>query len=457
MRVAIVGGNAAGATAAARLRRSRPDWEILLFERGGEVSFANCGLPYYLEGVVRERTSLFAETSATLASKYRIDIRLRHEAVGLRPSSRELTLRELSTGRTYTERYDKLLLATGASPVRPAVPGAEGKDILCLWSPSDMDEVARRIHRRERSAAILGAGRIGCLLAEALLERGLSVDIIEARDQVLWPMDGEIASHARSEMESKGVKLRLGDTLTAAEPGHGSGVDLRLQSGNLLHSDFLVLCAGSRPNSRLALEAGLEIGETGGIAVGPGMRTSDPDIYAAGDVVEVVRSVSGLPAPSALAGPGQIQGRIAADNIAAKHPGWEERFEGCVGSAILRLWRLSAGLTGAWTEELERAGIPFRSVLVRYPSAAPYMPTAAPLYMKLFFGTDGSVLGAHAAGTEGVDKRLDVISTAIQMGARVSDLERLQLCYAPGLGTARDAVNVAGSLAVRALRGATPG
>ncbi len=456
MRVAVVGGNAAGATAAARLRRSRPDWEILLFERGGQVSFANCGLPYYLEGVVRERSSLFAETAASLASKYRIDVRLRHEAIALHPSTRELTLREIATGRTYTERYDKLLLATGASPVRPAVPGIEGKDILCLWSISDMDEAARRILERKSSAAILGAGRIGCLLAEALLERGLSVDIVEARNQVLWPLDAEIAAYAQSELESKGVRLRLGCTLTAAESGLGNGVDLRLLDGSLLHADFAVLCAGSKPDSRLAREAGLAIGETGGIAVGPGMRTSDPDIYAAGDSVEAVRSVSGLPAPSALAGPAHIQGRIAADNIAAKHPGWEERFQGCVGSSISRLWGLSAGMTGAWAEELVRAGIPFRSVLVRSPSSAPYMPSSTQLCLKLLFGTDGLVLGAHAAGTEGVDKRLDVIATAIQMGARVSDLERLQLCYSPSLGTARDAVNIAGSLALRALRGSTP-
>jgi len=452
MKVAIVGGNAAGATAAARLRRSRPDWDILLLERGEQVSFANCGLPYFLEGLVRERSSLFAESAATLASKYRIEVRLRNEAVALRPSSRELTLVDLASGRRYREGYDRLLLAPGASPHRPAAPGMEGPGVLGLWSVPDMDELERRIRAGARAAAILGAGRLGCLLAEALRARGLAVELLEAREQALWPLDPEIAEYARAELEAKGVRLRLGASVESVEPGPGRGVCAHLRGGGAARADFLVLCAGTRPDSRLAREAGLAIGESGGIAVGAGLRTSDPDIYAAGDAIETTSAVTGLPAASALAGPAQIQGRIAADNIAALRPGWEERYPGGFGSSITRLWELRLGMTGASAGELERAGMAFRSVLVRAPAIAPYMPGSSSLHLKLFYGLDGRVLGLHAAGGEGVDKRLDVAATALQLGARVSDLERLQLGYSPSVGTARDAINVAGSLALRSLR-----
>ncbi len=456
MKVAVVGGNAAGATAAARLRRLRHDWDIVLFERSEYVSFSNCGFPYYLSGVAGDRAALFAEDATSLASRYRIDLRLRHEAIEVRPLSHELVLRDLEAGRTYIERYDKLLLAPGATPLRHSLPGIGGSDVVGLWSVADMDGIARRIEEGAKSAVILGAGRVGCLLAEALRARGLAVEIVEEKDQVLWPLDSEIASRARGEIESQGVGLRLGDSIRALEPRQAGGVDVRLVGGSTIRADFVAICAGLRPNARLAREAGLAIGETGGIAVGPGLRSSDPDIYAAGDVIEVTRAVTGLATLSSLAGPAQLQGRIAADNIAALHPGWEERYEGAVGSSIFRIWNLTAGMTGAWAEELERAGIPYRSVHVHAPSKARYMPGSATLHLKLFFGTEGRILGAHAAGAEGVDKRLDVIATAMQLGARVSDLERLQLCYSPSFGTARDPVNIAGSLALRALREATP-
>jgi len=451
MRVVVVGGNASGATAAARLRRLCDDVEIVVLERGDAVSFANCGLSYYVAGVVEERSGLFVDDAASLSEKYRLDIRLNHEATAVDAQARTVTVTDLRSGRGYAERYDKLILATGAVPVRPAIAGLREAGVLALWSVSDADRIVERLGAGAASATILGAGQVGCLLAEALRSRGLDVTVVEAGGSVLAPLDADIAELARAELEAHGVSLAFGDTIARFERTAGGGVRSVLRGGRVLSSDIAAVSVGVVPDARLAASAGLAIGATGGIIVGRDLRTSDPDIYAVGDAIECVDSATGLPRAVALAGPAQLQGRIAAENVAALEPGWSVRYAGVQGSSVVKLWDTCAGMTGAPSSLLVRAGIPFRAVVVDAPSHAGYMPGPAVLRLKLLFGVDGKVLGAQAAGKEGVDKRLDVIATAMRFGATVSDLEGLELCYSPQLGTPRDAVNVAASKARASL------
>jgi tRNA 2-thiouridine synthesizing protein A len=447
VRALIVGANAAGATAATRLRRLRPDWEIVLFERGEYASYANCGLAYHIEGKVPERSSLFQESAGSLREKHRIDLRLSREAVGIDRAGKRLQVLDRATGQTSSEPYDLLLLAMGSSPSLPELPGIASESVLTMWSVGDMDRILRRLSGGASSATIVGAGYLGCHLAEALRVRGLDVAIVERRDRVLPQLDPELSAFARSELESRGVAALCGEIVERFEPESAGGVATALASGTLLRSSFAIACAGNRPNSRIASEAGLAVGRTGGVVVGEGMRSSDPCIYAAGDVAEAADAVTGEGSVAALAGPAQMQGRIAAENMAALSPGWGPRYAGNLGSSILKLWDLSIGSTGVGSERLERASIPFRSVLIHAPERAPYYPGGSEIHLKLFYGPDGRVLGAQAAGREGVLARLDVIATAIHFGARVSDLEQLQLAYSPPFATPRDAVNIAGSAA----------
>jgi NADPH-dependent 2,4-dienoyl-CoA reductase/sulfur reductase-like enzyme len=447
MRAAIVGANAAGATAAARLRRLRPDWDILLLERGEYVSYANCGLVYHIEGLVPDRSRLFVESAATLRDKYRLDLRLSREVVGIDRLERRLRVLDRATGSESLERYDLLLLATGSEPILPDIPGTSSESVMAMWTIGDMDRILRRVSGGAGAATIVGAGYLGCQLAEALRERGMNVALVEERGRVLSQLDPDIASYGQAEIESRGVSLYLGEGVDRFEPDPAGGIGVSLASGTRIRSSFAVLCAGRRPNSRLAAEAGLEIGETGGIAVGESLRSSDPDIYAAGDVAEATHAVTGAKVNSALAGPAHNQGRIAAENMAGLSPGWAKRYSGSLGSSILRLWNTTLGSTGASSAQLERAGIPFRSVFIHAPDRASYYPGSSELHLKLLFAPDGLVLGAQAAGGDGVSKRLDVIATAMHFGARVSDLEELQLGYSPPFGTPRDPVNIAGSAA----------
>ncbi len=451
MRVVVVGGNAAGATAAARLRRLRDDVEIVVIERGDAVSYANCGLSYYVAGAVGKRSDLFVDDAASLSAKYRLDIRLSHEATAVDARARTVAVTDLSTGRCYAESYDKLILATGAVPVRPDIAGSREAGVLALWSVSDADRIVERLGAGAASATILGAGQVGCLLAEALRARGLDVTVVEAGGGVLAPLDPDVAELARAELEAHGVSLAFGDTIARFERTAGGGVRSVLRGGRVLSSDIALASVGVAPDARLAASAGLATGATGGVIVGRDLRTSDPDIYAVGDAIECVDSATGLPRTVALAGPAQLQGRIAAENVAALEPGWSVRYSGVQGSSVVKLWDISAGITGAPSSLLERAGIPFRAIVVDAPSHAEYMPGAAALRLKLLYGVDGKVLGAQAAGKEGVDKRLDVIATAMRFGATVSDLEGLELCYSPQIGTPRDAVNVAASKARASL------
>jgi len=447
MRVIVIGGNAAGATAAARLRRLRDDVEIVIIERSEAISFANCGLSYYISGTIGDRSRLFVDDAASLAKKYRLDIQVNHEATAIDPAAHTVTVADLRSGRAFAERYDKLIIATGATPVRPAIAGLAESGVLFLWSVADADRIAQRIGAGAQSALILGAGQIGCLLAEALRTRGLDVAIVESGDGVLAPLDGDIASAARGELEAHGVSLTFGDSVSLFERTSSGGVRATLRGSRALTADIAAVSIGIAPDSRLAATAGLSTGATGGIVVGPDLRTSNPDIYAVGDAIECMDFSTSHPRTMALAGPAQLQGRIAAENIAGREPGWSVRYEGIQGSTIVKLWDTSLGMTGATTALLARTGSPFRSVTVDVSSHAEYMPGACDIRLKLLFGVDGTVLGAQAAGKEGVDKRLDVIATAMRFNATVSDLEGLELCYSPQHGTPRDAVNIAASKA----------
>ncbi|HOV49771.1 MAG TPA: FAD-dependent oxidoreductase [Candidatus Cryosericum sp.] len=446
MRVVIVGGNAGGATAATRLRRLRPDAEIVLVERGAYVSYANCGLLYYLEGVMKERSALFVETADSLRSKHGIDVRIYTEAVSIDPATHTVRLRDLTTQQTSVEHYDKLLLAMGAEPVFPHIPGIDSAGVVPLWSVPHMDAIADMIAHGARSAVILGGGYVGCAASEALHERGLEVTLLEVGEQVLSFLDPDVALYAQQELEAHGIAVRT-DARATQVVRDGRQLATVLEDGQHLASDLVVVCTGVRPASRIARDAGLAVGRTGGIVVSPSLRTSDPDIYAVGDVIEVQHAVTGEPVVLPLAGPAHKQARIAATNIANRGQGWTEQYPGTLGSTILKLYDLTCGATGANSKQLERRSIPFKSVLIHPLNHAEYYPGATPVHLKLLYGLDGKVLGAQAVGHDGVDKRIDVLATAISFGARVEDLDRLQLAYSPPFSSARDPVNIAGSVA----------
>ncbi len=447
MRVLIVGGNAGGASVATRLRRLRPDAEVVVFERGQYVSYANCGLLYYLEGTIAERSALFVETADSLRSRHGIDVRLQSDVIGIDPSAHTITIHSTTTDARTTEHYDKLVLSMGAEPVLPQIPGIDAANVIPMWSIPHMDRIAALVKGGARSAVILGGGYVGCVLAEALHERGLSVTIVEAAAQTITFVDPDIALYAQQELEKHGIAVRLEQSAERLTARAGGGQTVILSGGDHIDTDFVVVAIGVKPLSRIARDAGLAIGDSGGIAVSPSLRTSDPDIYAVGDVIEVTHTVSGAAAAIPLAGPAHQQARIAATNIAGMSGGWGEQYPGTQGSSILKLFGLSCGSTGATSAQLRRRNIPFNSILIHPLNHAGYYPEASPIHLKLLYGSDGRVLGAQAAGREGVDKRIDVIATAIYFGANVGDLDNLQLAYSPPFSSARDPVNVAGSVA----------
>jgi NADPH-dependent 2,4-dienoyl-CoA reductase/sulfur reductase-like enzyme len=336
--------------------------------------------------------------------------------------------------------------------VWPQIPGIDGVNVIPMWSIPHMDRIAALIQGGARSAVILGGGYVGCVMAEALQERGLSATIVEAAVQTLSFVDPDIAVYAQQELEKHGIAVRLGQRVERFMARTGSGQTVVLASGDRIDTDFVVVAIGVRPSSRIARDAGLAIGDSGGIAVSPSLRTSDPDIYAVGDVIEVTHTVSGAATVIPLAGPTHQQARIAATNIAGVGGGWSEQYRGTQGSSILKLFDISCGSTGANSAQLRRRNIPFDSILIHPLNHAGYYPEASPIHLKLLYGSDGHVLGAQAAGRKGVDKRIDVIATAIYFGAHVGDLDNLQLAYSPPFSSPRDPVNVAGSVAESHLK-----
>lgn len=452
MKLLIVGGVAGGASAAARSRRLSEEAHIVLFERGPDVSFANCGLPYYVGGEIVEREKLLVTTPEQLRSRFKLDVRTRSSVEAIDRTARKVRVRDLATGRDYEETYDKLILATGAAPFRPSIPGNDLPGVFTLRNLQDTDRIKERVERGVKQVVLLGGGFISLELAESFVRRGISTTVVEKNKQILAPFDKEMTTPIVQELADKGVTLLLGQSAEALEQT-AEGLVVCLNSGQRLPAQLVIFGVGVRPENKLAVDAGLEVGLRGGIRVNEHLQTSDPNIYAVGDAIEVKDVVSGDPIQVPLAGPANRQGRIAADNIFGR----AVRYRGTQGTAIVGVFDRTAAMTGASEKSLRRANRPFRKVYVHPTHHAGYYPGAEAMTLKLLFDpTTGTALGAQAVGGAGVDKRIDVLAVAIQAGMTVFDLEEMELAYAPQYGSAKDPINMAGFVASGLLRGDHP-
>lgn len=450
MKVLIVGGVAAGMSCAARLRRLNETAQIVVFEKSPYVSFANCGLPYYIGGVIRERDQLLLQTPASLKASLDLDVRTGHEVISIDRKAKTVEVREVGTGRTYSEHYDKLVLCPGAVPLRPPIPGIDHPSVLVLRNVPDTDAIKARVDAGAKRAVVIGGGYIGVEMAENLRDRGLEVELVELMPQILPPLDAEMTWPLEEHLRQHGVRLHLGTAAAAIRDLGGGRVRVELQNGTNLDADLVMLSAGVRPDTTLAKAAGLELGPRGGIKVDEHLRTSDPDIYAAGDAVETPHLVLGGSWLIPLAGPANRQGRVIADNLAGRPAKWN----GAVGTAIVKIFDMTAGGTGANEKTLQREKIPYRKLYLHPGHHAGYYPGASPLHIKVLFAPDtGRLLGAQVVGFEGVDKRLDVFATALQANLRVQDLQNLELAYAPPYGSAKDPINMAGFIGANILAG----
>ena len=441
MKIVIVGGVAGGATAAARIRRLDEQAQVVVFERSGYVSYANCGLPYYIGGVIPDPAHLTLQTPESFWQRFHIDMRVRHEVLDIHPEEKTVTVRNLDTGDEFEEDYDKLLLSPGAKPTCPPLPGIDLDGVLTLRTVEDTLHLKQRIHtHRPRSAVLVGGGFIGVELAENLRELGLEVTVVERLPQLMSPFDPEMASFLHGKMRQRGVRLLLGRTVEGFQQA-GNGLRVLLKGEQPLRADMVVLAIGVTPDARLAKEAGLELGVRGSILVNDRMETSAPDIYAVGDAVQVRHFVSGEDALISLAGPANKQGRIAADNIC----GGDSRYSGSQGSSVLKVFDMTAAATGLSEGGAKRAGIDCDKVYLSPASHAGYYPGGQVMTMKVLFERETfRLLGAQIVGYEGVDKRIDVLATAIRAGLSALDLAELDLAYAPPYSSAKDPVNMAG-------------
>lgn len=447
----IIGGVAGGATTAARLRRKDESMEIVLLERGEYISYANCGLPYHVGDVIKNRESLLLQTPEAMKKKFNIDVRVQNEAVKINPEDQTVTIKDLKKGIEYEESYDYLVIATGSSPVVPPIPGIDGPDIYTLWTIPDTDRIKKVIEtKKPKTAAVIGGGFIGLEMAENLHRAGLEVSIVEMQDQVMAPLDFEMAQLLHENIEMNGVSLILGDGVASFEHKDGKKL-ITLNSGKELQTDMVLLSIGVHPNSELAGEAGLKLNGRGGILVDEMLRTSEENIYAVGDVIEVENYVLKEPAMIPLAGPANKQGRICADNIA----GGQKKYKGTLGTSVAQVFDLTAGAAGVNEKTLIRKGKvrgkDYETVLINQKSHAGYYPGAVPVTLKLLFDLDGNILGAQAVGQEGVDKRIDVLAGAMRSGNTIYDLDELELAYAPPYSSAKDPVNMLGFTAENVL------
>jgi NADPH-dependent 2,4-dienoyl-CoA reductase/sulfur reductase-like enzyme/rhodanese-related sulfurtransferase len=474
MKIVIVGGVAGGASCAARLRRLDESAEIVMVEKGPYVSYANCGLPYHIGGVIEEERSLLVANERTFREQFAIDVRLNCEAVSIDAKAKTIQLKDVATGEVVNESYDKLVLSPGAPSVRPPLPGIDLPGIFEVrtvpdarairdWLERGTDYLAGMANysgiqflRPPTRAVVIGGGFIGLETAENLRHRGFEVTVLEMLDQVLAPLDAEYARLVEAHLESHGVKLALGDGVASFEQVEGGAIAVKARSGKVHVADVVILSLGVRPDTTLAKSAGLEIGERGGIRVDDRMRTSDADIFAVGDAIEVKDFVTGEWSLIALAGPANRQGRIAADVIAGR----EASFRGSQGTSIIGLFDAAVGWTGASEKTLKRLGVTDYEKVYLYPNAhAGYYPGAKMLGFKVLFRkSDGKVLGGQALSHDGpaVDKRISALAAFIQMGATIDDLAEAELCYAPPFGSAKDAVNFAGMVASNLLEGYSP-
>jgi NADPH-dependent 2,4-dienoyl-CoA reductase/sulfur reductase-like enzyme/peroxiredoxin family protein/rhodanese-related sulfurtransferase/TusA-related sulfurtransferase len=452
VRVIIVGGNAGGASAAARLRRLDEQAEIVVYEKGDYISFANCGLPYHIGNAIVDRNQLLVQTPTSMKERFNIDFMTGREVTSIDRQAHTVTVKELVTGTETTDRYDKLVLSPGGSPLRPPIPGIDSEGIYSLWTIPDMDRIIQAVHAGAKKAVVVGGGFIGVEVAENLREQKVDVTLVEMLPQVLAFLDPDIAAYAHQELHIHGVDLRLGDGVKSFAKNGDRTLTVTLTSGAQLAADVVILAIGVRPNTHIAEHAGLTIGTSHGVLVDEHLRTSDPDIYAIGDVIEVEHFVTKSRALIPLAGPANRQARIAANSIVGR----DDVYGGTQGTSIVKVFDLAAGATGASSSLLMKLGIPFRSVTIHPGSHAGYYPGSTPVHLKLLYGPEGRLLGAQAAGYDGVDKRIDVLATAIRLGATVDDLTDLELAYAPPYGSAKDPVNMAGFVAQNDLESLAP-
>lgn len=450
MKTVIVGGVAGGASAAARLRRLDEDAEIIIFERSGFISYANCGLPYYIGGTIEDEDDLTLQTPESFRTRFRIDARVRHEVTLINRSKKTVTVRALDTGSEYEESYDKLILAPGAVAIKPGLPGIDSDRIYTLRTVEDTLRIRNdAIKNSCKSAVVVGGGFVGVETAENLSKLGIDVSIVEMQNQLLGQLDSDMVSFIHSHMRKKGIKLLLGSGVAGFED-EAECIKVRLNSGETLCADMVILAIGVTPDSRLAKDAGLELGVKNSIAVNEHMQTSDSEIYAVGDAVSVTNSVTKQKINIYLAGPANKQGRIAADNIA----GLNSEYKGSFASSVLKVFDMTAASTGINERTAKAAGISYEKVILSPASHAAYYPGGTVMTIKLLFEKDsGNILGAQAVGFEGVDKRIDVLATAMQAGMKVTDLCSLELAYAPPYSSAKDPVNLAGFIAENVITG----
>lgn len=450
IKLVIVGGVAGGATCAARARRLDERAHIVLFERGHHISFANCGLPYYIGNVIENRDDLLVTTPESFSARYRIDVRTECQVESIDTANRRIRVKSLIDNRLYEESYDRLILSPGAEPLKPPIPGIDSDRIFHLRNIPDSDRIKGFIDQQKPgSAVVVGAGFIGLEMAENLVERGVKTTIVERLDQVMPPLDYEMASIVQATLKEKGVICELNNGVSEFihQDDH---IVVRTQKGRDIACDLVILSVGIRPESRIAAGAGLEIGETGGIIVDATMRTSDPNIYAVGDAVQVRDLLTGIPKMTALAGPANRQGRIAADNALGR----KSVFRGTIGTSIVKVFELTVASTGASEKTLRQYNLPYIVSYTHSGSHASYYPGADLMSIKLLAApNNGKILGAQIVGAEGVDKRIDVLATAVSASMTVFDLEELELAYAPPYSSAKDPVNIAGFVAANILKG----
>ncbi|WP_270168223.1 FAD-dependent oxidoreductase [Paenibacillus sp. SYP-B4298] len=446
-KILIVGGVAGGASAAARLRRLDEQAEIIMFERGEYISYANCGLPYHIGGSIKERSKLLVQTPAAMKARFRIDVRTSSEVTAVDPSAKVVTVHSADRG-VYQESYDALILSPGARPVKPPIPGINRESIYSLRTIPDMDRIKEVVERHDsKRAVIIGGGFIGVEMAENLRERGLEVVLVEAGTQILSVFDAEMAAYGEQELITHGVEVVTGDGVRAFHQ-QGQGIEVELESGRTVACDLVVLAIGVQPDTAFLQPSGIELGPRGHIIVNEHMQTSMADIYAVGDAVETT-NLAGERAAVPLAGPANKQGRIAADHLC----GLDSAYKGTQGTAVLRIFGQTGAATGQNERLLKKLGLPYHAIHLHPASHAGYYPGASPISLKLLFDETGNILGAQAFGSDGVDKRIDVIATVQRLSGTVYDLAELELCYAPPYSSAKDPVNMAGYVAGNVLSG----
>ncbi|NQZ92412.1 MAG: pyridine nucleotide-disulfide oxidoreductase family protein [Moritella sp.] len=451
-KIVIIGGVAGGASAAARARRLSEDAQIIMFERGPFVSFANCGLPYHIGGDIQDRSKLLLQTPASFLARFNVDVRTMNEVVRIDRATKTVTVHSLLDDTQYTESYDFLLLSPGSAPIVPSIPGIDNPLTHSLRNIPDMDKIIHIIENNKPThATVVGGGFIGLEMMEAFHQLGIKTTLVEFADQVMTSMDKEMAGFAHQEIREQGIDLRLGVGLEAAQYNESNrNLTLTLNNGEQLDTGILIMAIGVRPEIKLAKEAGLAIGQLGGIKTNPQMQTSDPAIYAVGDAIEEQDFVTGEPTIVPLAGPANRQGRMAADNMFGRN----ESYQGTQGTAICKIFDLAIASTGKNEKQLKRDGIAFEKVYVHTASHASYYPGAEVVSFKMLFDPiTGKILGAQAAGKDGIDKRIDIMAVAQRAGMTVEQLQHLELTYAPPFGSAKDVINQAAFVAHNLMKG----